>query len=233
VIISNTRLRLKRENSRVKTIKLQENLEKLEIINKNLFDSYEIYEKYFHIEYGVKKKLATGLGINLFHIGSYEMNFFNKIIFTPYIKYNLYSSKKFNVSLYSAFNNSVFNSKFEYNLDLGISIGRSQEKKKRKHFSYYEFYLNPKNFYKFNIGRGIETEKGYLGVISTSYLKTITNYKDVNSDKIRAEIFLAKKLNQSIKNRANLSVFASYFSDFSKYSKIQVSHGIQIGFYYK
>ena len=126
-----------------------------------------------------------------------------------------------------------FNNTNNQFIDFGFSLGSSQVKKKQKHFTYYDFNFSPNNFFKLSIANGVETQKNYSAIISTSYYKSIKSYKDVHSDKIRAEFSLAKKLYNSQKKDFGPSIFINYFSEYSKYSDFTTSSGIQIGFYYK
>jgi hypothetical protein len=221
-------------HSRKKKIQIENNITKLKTENKKLFDDYEIYTKYFNIEYGLKKSKSIGLNIILSKLDSYSNNkLSHHKIFSPYFYYNFYQGKKFAAKFALKLDNIYFNNKNDQLIDLGFSFGSSKVKKKQKHFTYYDFNFSPNNFFKLNIANGVETHKGYSAIISTSYYKSIKYYKDVHSDKIRGEFSIAKKLYDSQKKDFGPSIFINYFSEYSKYSDFTTSSGIQIGFYYK
>jgi hypothetical protein len=225
-------MKFDRTDSRRKKSELDHKISALKGVEKHLFSYYEKYGRYFGLEYGISDRKSIGFELNYYEMGGFERSF-NKFIFSPNINFALLSGKDAVISLHSKLQSIFFNKRINNLLELGLSLGRSKIKKKKKIFNYCDFFLSTNQSYNFNLGMGIESKNGYMGIISTSYFKDMKSYKDINSDKLRTELILAKKLNNLDSQVYSISIFISYFTEYSSYSNINISNGIEVGFYYK
>ena len=229
--IAESEINFEKTQSKRKKYQINKKLTHLRKQNKNLLNYYEEYNKYIGMKYGIREKLSIGIDIDYYSLKSFEKNL-NKSIISPNINFNLISTKTIACGVSSKLETTLENKKILYDCDLGFSIGKSKIKKSKKYFEFIDLNLNTNNSVKLNHSIGMENKAGYMGIIATNYFLSLKRDKDIHSSKIRNELFLAKKILPNTKDNS-IFIFTSYFNEYSKYSKINLTHGIKLGIIYK